>query len=167
MQSEDVWVWEPEKFGFYSVRSAYRLLDRARTRGGATDGPSGSGTATWKKIWKLKVPPKIRVFWWRVMHEFLPAKQILCYRHVEPTANCETCGADEESIRHVLIDCTIAREFWGLTKQLVGVKLPTLHPVTWAHDLLNGRAGLERFQSLIIIGMYALWMQRNRRRHGE
>jgi hypothetical protein len=102
-----------------------------------------------------------------VLHEFLPTRQILYNRYVEPIANCDVCGNDEESIRHVLIECTVARAFWAHAKELTGVKLPELHPIIWARDLLCGRAGSEQSQSMIIIGMYALWMQRNKRRHGE
>jgi hypothetical protein len=51
--------------------------------------------------------------------------------------HCETCGADEESIRYVLIDCTIAKAFWEQAKALIGIKLPNLHPQSWAVDLLS------------------------------
>lgn len=77
------------------------------------------------------------------------------------------CGADEESIRHVLCQCTVARAFWDHAKNLAGVKLPELHPVTWAHDLVCGRAATGERQAVILVGMYSLWMQRNRRQHGE
>jgi hypothetical protein len=50
-----------------------------------------SGDVFWKETWKLNVPPKVRVFWWRVLHEFLPAKSVLYRRHIEPTAFCEVC----------------------------------------------------------------------------
>jgi hypothetical protein len=164
---EDVWAWEPEKHGVYSVKSAYRLLDKARIFNSDEQAASGSGNPCWQKIWKLKVPPKIRVFWWRVLHEFLPARQVLHRKHLEPVANCEDCGEESESIRHILMECTVARAFWEQTKTITGVKLPPLHHETWAQDLLEGRAGSEQNQTTIIIGIYALWMQRNRRRHGE
>lgn len=80
-QGEDVWAWEPEKHGFYSVKSAYKLLDIARQQL-QDEAPVGtSGDDTWRRIWKLDVPPKVKVFWWRVIHEFLPAKQVLHRRH--------------------------------------------------------------------------------------
>jgi hypothetical protein len=28
--------------------------------------PGGSGDESWSLIWKLVVPPKVKVFWWRV-----------------------------------------------------------------------------------------------------
>lgn len=163
-----MWAWEPEKHGVYSVvRSAYRLLDARRIGDNGVNLSSVLENEIWKKIWRLKVPPKIRVFWWRVIHEFLPTRQILQHRHVEPTAFCEVYGADEESIKHILTKCTVARAFWRQAKNLTGVRLPVLHTMTWAQDLLCGRAGSEQNQVIIIIGMYSLWMQRNRRRHGE
>jgi len=155
-QWEDVWAWEPKKHGLYSVRSAYRLLDSARIRDYDEQTASGSGSSCRQKIWKLKVPPKIKVFWWRVLHEFLPARQVLHRKHIEPIANCEVCGAESESIRHVLIDCTVARAFWDQTKATTGVKLPSLHHETWAQDLLEGRASSVQNQTTFIIGMYVL-----------
>jgi hypothetical protein len=164
---DDVWAWEPERHGFYSVRSAYRLLDMARIRDNEGPEASTSKNTVWRKILKLKVPPKIKVFWWHVVHEFLPTRQILHRKHVEPIANCKVCGADKESIRHVLVECSIAESFWEQMKAVTSVKLPPLHEETWALDLVEGRAGSDRDQATIIIGMYALWMQRNRRRHEE
>lgn len=119
---EDWWAWEQEKHGVYSVKTAYRLL--ASTYQPATEAPESSGDEVWKKTWKLNVPPKVRVLWWRVLHDFLPAKSELQRRHIEPTAFCETCGAESEPIRHVLLDCTIARMFWQEIKSITGSKLP-------------------------------------------
>jgi len=47
---------------------------------------------------------------------------------------------------------TAPKAFWTQTVA-IGIKLPPLHPETWAHDLIEGRA------ATIIIGMYSLWMQ--------
>jgi hypothetical protein len=99
------------------------------------------------------------------MHEFLPARQVLCRRHIELIANCEVCGATEESIKHVLMG-TVAKEFWHQVKLMTGVKIPILHPVTWARDLLADICS-RRDRAIIICGMWALWMMRNKRRHGE
>jgi len=166
-QSDDIWAWEPEKHGVYSVRSAYRLIDKGRTNGGHQGAVGGSGNSCWSEIWNLKVPPKVKVFWWRVLHEFLPTRLVLHRKYIEPIANCEACGADSESIRHVLVECLVAKSFWEQTKRMTGVKLPPLHPASWAYDLIIGKVISEQAQTIILIGMYALWMQRNRNRHGE
>lgn len=129
--------------------------------------PSGSGDDSWQKIWKLQVPPKVKIFWWRVLNEFLPAKEILHRRHIEPTAFCELCGADRESIKHMLTECTAAKMFWREVKTITGVKLLSLHPVSWASDLLMYDLCNDKERAIVIIDMYSLWMQRNQRRHGD
>jgi hypothetical protein len=106
-------------------------------------------------------------FWWRVVNEFLPAKGILHRRHIEPIPNCDIYGSEEESIKHVLLDCTIARRFWEQTRALTGVKMPRLHPQTWAWDLINPSHCPERNAAIILCGMWSLWMGRNKRKHGE
>ena len=65
----------------------------------------------------------MRVFWWRVLKEFLLARQVLHKRHVDPVAFCEVCGHPEESIRHVMLECTVVRQFWNQTRVATGLKL--------------------------------------------
>lgn len=164
-RGEDIWAWEPEKHGMYIVCSAYQILENQRLHMEAEQ-PSSSSDDVWRKIWKLEVPPKVKVFWWRVMHGFLLARLVLHRRHVEPIPHCEVCGAEEESTRHVLIDCTIAKDFWEHAKELIGIKLPLLHPQTWASDLLSDICS-RREGAIIICRMWSLWTMRNKRRHGE
>lgn len=69
----------------------------------------------------------MRVFWWGVIHELLPARQIIWRRHIELVAFCKVCGDPEESIRYVLLDCIMAREFWKQTRVTMGMKMPKLN----------------------------------------
>jgi len=151
-QEEDSRAWEPEKHGEFSVKSTYwKLAEPDMQEFG------GSGDNSWKILWKLKVPPKIKVFWWRVLNEFIPTKNILNRRHIEPVGFCEWCGSERETIKHIFMDCSTARGFWREVKALTGVKLPPLHPLTWASDILRDEVCSERDRCVIIIGMYALW----------
>jgi hypothetical protein len=161
LQEEDWWAWEPEKHGEYTVKSAYSKIATTQDSHAST-----SGDNSWKRIWKLQVPPKVKVFWWRVLHEFIPTKDVLNRRHIEPTRFCDICGAESETIKHTLTECTIARLFWQEMRALTGTKLPQLHPHTWASDLLLPDFCAERDRSVFCIGMYALWLQRNKHRHG-
>jgi hypothetical protein len=74
---EDWTAWDKEKSGVYSVRSAYRALVDKSWREEALrhrDSPSSSDNDTdvWKRLWRLPVVPKVRVFWWRVLRGILP-----------------------------------------------------------------------------------------------
>lgn len=98
------------------------------------------------------VPPKVQVFWWRVLNGFLPTRGILHRRHVEPTAHCEVCGADVGSIKHTVLDCTVAKFFGEEVKLLTGVKVPLLHPITWASDLINPDVISPKNAAVILCG---------------
>ena len=52
-------------------------------------------------------------------------------------------------------------------KIITGLKLPSLHPISWASDLLMDGLCNDKERGIFIIGMYALWMLRNQRRHGD
>ncbi|KAF8754851.1 hypothetical protein HU200_011388 [Digitaria exilis] len=167
---EDLIAWAYEKNGQYSVRSCYRMLKRESDQLDSfkLNEPSTSeGKRWWKKLWKLKVPPKVRIFWWRAMQNFLPTKAELRRRHVSKEDYCETCGKPGESLFHVAFKCTFATRFWEALRDITGCKLPHLHPATWTIDLMNGKICTQQEAALIICGVWSLWSGRNARRHGN
>lgn len=58
----DSWAWEKQRFGVYTVKSAYKLLYNQKMEGMVGHQPSSSYDRPWKSVWKLSVPPKVKVF---------------------------------------------------------------------------------------------------------
>jgi hypothetical protein len=115
---DDFWAWAAEKNGMYSVRSVYRLLSERAAQFGDYGTSRASHSMSnndpqWKNLWKIKVPPKVRVFWWRVSNDYMPSRANLHRRHIEPGEICETCGATTETTFHALIECTYSMRHYS------------------------------------------------------
>ena len=154
----DFWAWSKERHGLYTVRSAYRLLSESelQVHAHATGASSHSVAASdprWLKLWKQKLPPKVRVFWWRVMNDYIPCRANLHRRHVDPLAHCRICGASEETTYHALVECSLAQAFWAKLKELEGIKLPRLRSRTWPEDLLGDTWCREGDRIVLLCGM--------------
>jgi hypothetical protein len=79
---EDTWAWQLERHGNFTVRSAYRALLQANLTIEPI-GTWGSERPFWKKLWKMRIPPKVRNYWWRVIKGFIPCRSVLEARHIE------------------------------------------------------------------------------------
>lgn len=110
----------------------------------------------WKQLWKMKVPPKVHIFWWRVINDFLPSKAELKRRHIAKESHCEDCGHVVEDLFHVSVQCSFARKFWKAMKEMTGKKLPWLHPLTWATDLLLGKCCSLMDAAFFVCGAWSL-----------
>jgi ribonuclease HI len=163
---DDFWAWHLEKHGNFSVRSAYRALLQANEVNGPVVGSYGSEQSFWKKLWKMKVPPKVRNYWWRVIKGFIPCRSVLKKRHIERISFCQACGGDE-TIKHALFHCTWAKLFWQEIRVVTGVKIPDFHPDSWAVDLIDSSRIRPRDAAVILCGAWAVWSERNARNHGE
>jgi hypothetical protein len=167
---EDVMAWAYERSGGYSVRSAYRQLKGEQSEslrekeGGAASSVTGKW---WRVLWKLKVPPKVRIFWWRVIRNFLPSNAELKRRDVSHESHYAACGHQSEDLFHVIVECPWAKRLWLEVKKLTGKKLPALHPLTWATDLLQGSVCSLDDVALFICSGWSLWTSRNGREHGR
>ncbi|KAK6126674.1 hypothetical protein DH2020_039582 [Rehmannia glutinosa] len=105
------------KNGQYLVKSGYRIS----LNGDNQDRRVVS--SMWKKLWKLKVPPKVKHFVWRVCKDSIPTHSNLSRRHVEVDCHCVLCRVDYETAWHVFLECKISKECWdkaGL-KELIAV----------------------------------------------
>jgi hypothetical protein len=157
---DDVLAWSFEKNGIYSVKSSYRALvtqkERAALEEGLVMGTSTADEQMWKTLWKLKVLPKVRVFWWRVVRGILPDACTLKYRHIRELGRCDICLAAEETLKHALIHCSHAKRFWGEARKTMDLKLPRLHDRSWSQDILCDQMFNETKRAQIISIMYSI-----------
>lgn len=110
----DYSIWHPNTNGVYSVKSGYHL---ALAEHNAKLPPKASSSfeppkSLWKFIWTLKIPPKLKHFWWRVCCNFLATKENLCKRKCSPSPLCSTCCKETESIEHLLFRCDWTKAVW-------------------------------------------------------
>lgn len=64
-------MWHFSKDGRFSVKSTYQLICETKKANEPT--PSTEKYKTfWKDLWTLDVPPKMRMFVWRVVNKAIP-----------------------------------------------------------------------------------------------
>ncbi|KAM0867589.1 hypothetical protein ACQ4PT_041888 [Festuca glaucescens] len=68
-----------------------------------------------KKIWRLKIPMKIRVFLWQVIQDRLPTREQILIRKGPTSGFCPLC-AEVETIDHLLFLCPIAEFLWTVIR---------------------------------------------------
>ena len=77
---EDTLAWHFDERGLFSVKSVYHVLEdekervTTRQRGQSSLAPMGEQGVHWQKLWKLKCPPKVKHFLWRLGHDSLPLR---------------------------------------------------------------------------------------------
>jgi ribonuclease HI len=169
---EDRLAWDLEQTGLYSVKSAYRGLvserDQLReAQGNVATTSSAKDGLIWRKLWKLDVQPRVRVFWWRVLKGILPDYATLARRHVRVQSTCPVCKSTSESLYHALVECTHAQLFWTAAKDAFNLKLPNLHPETWAEDVLTEVSFQNLDREMAISLMASIWDSRNKWSHDD
>lgn len=65
---------------------------------------------TW--LWSLEAPGTIKNFVWRVAHDLLPTREVLFRRHVTANPFCSICSREQESIFHILWQCSSSMAIW-------------------------------------------------------
>ena len=166
-EQDDFWAWAWDRTGIFTVRSAYRELIQ---RCGLSEPATGSSTgdeATWKALWRLRIMPKIRVFWWRVVKNLLPCAAELRRSHMKEISNCPLCGNDNETKFHALVECEHAKLFWSAAQDLFDLKMPRLNPATWSRDVLDADIMSKREAAIAVSVMWTIWGSRNSYNHGD
>lgn len=116
----DFWAWHYDRRGIFSVRSAYRMISgiKFQREDWLENRPSNSNQAAvkndWSRLWKVQVPSKVRIFVWRLAHTSLPTGTTRHKRKMATSLVCSICSAAEDTWRHSLISCRMARCVWSL-----------------------------------------------------
>ena len=59
---------------------------------------------------------KIIMFQYKVIHNMLPARATLYLDGILESPICNLCNAEEQTLHHLLINCTLTIDFWMLFK---------------------------------------------------
>ncbi|KAL5834454.1 hypothetical protein ACOSQ4_013951 [Xanthoceras sorbifolium] len=101
------------KTGEYSVKSGYRVA--AQEKLSLSGSSSSPDSKWWLALWNLNIPPKIKIFIWRVCHNAIPSLCNLCSRKIMVDPCCSRCGDAPESSAHALFWCSSVRSIWEST----------------------------------------------------
>lgn len=113
---EDQWVWTADSSVIFSVSSAYRVILDLQY-------PLQHSTF-FSVIWKLKVPPKIKFFIWRIALNRVATRDNLRKRGILITDDeykCPFCSLVEQSISHLLFQCPCSSLIWSQWYSKVGI----------------------------------------------
>lgn len=171
---EDFWSWHFEKSGVFSVRSAYRMLVHTKNRRDAwLEGrPSLSDTTqvekAWSKIWKIDVPSKVKFFAWRLAKQSLPMADVLVHREMASMHTCKICGRAEDSWRHSLLECHMARCVWALcdeeaTEHIFACQEP--HAKQWLFMIMESMPHQDFVK--VLVTLWAIWTARRKAVHED
>lgn len=96
------------------MKSGY-YLDTESKRNRLHIGESSNQSANswlWRKLWQLKVPPKVKTFLWRACREVLPVKEKLSRKGIDNSQLCPAYNEEVESVMHALVLCPAAKIAW-------------------------------------------------------
>lgn len=108
----DVWRWNLEEDGAFTVESAYNNLE-----GLVLGEVLWSEEEKWvfEKLWKNPAPSKVVAFTWKAFLNRIPSKVNLAVRNIldpgEPLT-CVLCNRIDESALHLLLHCEVASVVW-------------------------------------------------------
>lgn len=104
---KDFVAWRFAKNHMFSVRSTYSMWSGIISLPDGTTVGRGTilGISYWAKLWGSKVPAKIKIHAWKVLHGFLPCLVVFANRHIATSSNCPMCAGGCEDIMHTLFTC--------------------------------------------------------------
>jgi hypothetical protein len=119
-------------------------------------------------IWSAEVPPKVRIFAWRVSQEGLATQCNRKQRTLTQSATCQICGMNDEDGHHAVARCTKAgvlrremRKVWHLSDE---EKFRYTGP-DWLILLLSSVS--KDMGARILLLFWRVWHLRNDAVHGK
>ena len=149
------WRWAKNKE--YSAKSFYEMkISEGRT------------VSQYRYIWRLKIPPTVRVFALIFIQDKLLTQENMIRRRFNCAIRCEVCQTQTlESAMHLFFRCHIARLFWHTFSLKAGFQIchhgDTLQSVVAnSHRAGRVRVGGSTWGSLFFGGCWHIWKNRNR-----
>ncbi|CAN1334919.1 Putative ribonuclease H protein At1g65750 [Linum perenne] len=152
-------IWHYSRNSDYTVRSAYRLLREVVV-------PTGElqVQGDWTRLWRSRVPQKMKHMVWRTMRGVLPTKETLQRRGIAVDWDCGVCKGNPETPRHLFLDCEFAMDCWaaaGIQTEVLQWRDNSEAFTEWMETVL--KEGDDRSVHKVVSVLWAIWKERNER----
>jgi hypothetical protein len=162
---QDLWRWNPDTDGCFSVKSTYSLL--CKELNGDAELMVTSNTV-FEQLWKSPAPSKIIVFSWQVLHNRIPTRDNLMRRGIiqgDNSTDCVLCTGLRESTIHLLLHCGYAGRVWVEIFRWLGVILVMPATLSCLFEYLSGFARTKKarkgFRLVWHTTIWLIWKSRN------
>lgn len=144
----DMWVWDSNDMGRFTVKDAYTWLqERNQTPTSLLD---------WRWVWRLKVPERIRIFIWLLLHNSIQTNSHRFRCNLSSSPSCARCSAAKEDALHCLRDCPHSREIWMRAGALAWPGFQVSGCTDWVSRHAQGTNGIK-----FIACLWGAWKWRN------
>ncbi|XP_075655175.1 uncharacterized protein LOC142625389 [Castanea sativa] len=156
--------WPKTLDRIYSVKFGYKILLEE-------DGEDVSGVATadvmkgvWSRIWKLKVPNRVRNLLWRAGNDSLPTIVNLMKRKLLDDALCPHCKLSPKDSFHALWSCPELLAMWQA--HFADLRVATLGCAAFLDVIQCAQHDLSCID-LFAMRVSMIWLRRNKMRVGK
>ncbi|CAA7017872.1 unnamed protein product [Microthlaspi erraticum] len=104
-------IWSYTSTAEYTVKSGYWVATHLVPDNEKIEPPAGSLEVK-KKIWRVKMEPKIQHFIWKAVAGAIPSSERLCSKTLDIDPVCQRCSKEHETINHLLFHCHHVKAIW-------------------------------------------------------
>lgn len=158
-EGRDILRWGKETRGIFNIKEAYKIQTQMEQE---------EENLQWKKLWKTKWWPKIKLFSWLIGRKRILTWDRIQKRGFSGPSRCCLCNAGEEDQEHLLIGCQVAQFQWENTRNLFSSSERNQRDII--QNLIERGEG--KFNSKIVgrawsivacFNVWNLWKERNNR----
>lgn len=164
--NQDILYWRYGTTGKYSVKTGYHLqknLDREAHMAQIPDSPHVSPVNNMlARLWRINIPPKIKMFWWKVFHNGVPVLENLVKRGSGGCNICMVCGEESESVDHMLVRCRVAKEVWSLALNDNNASINCTNTSTDLYSYCLQRVSKDPQDTVLFFLGWRIWKMRNK-----
>jgi len=107
-EGADITTWKFGCHGNFTVKYVYNAL-------------TVNDTGLYhKKVWKGKIPAKIKIFLWMILNNAILTKDNMIKRNWQGDPSCYFCN-QTETANHLLFQCSVAKAVWAIIAISLGV----------------------------------------------
>ncbi|KAK3230847.1 hypothetical protein Dsin_002728 [Dipteronia sinensis] len=160
----DSLCWHFTIDGECTVKSGYKVRMALSDKRPSSSGHQ-SVESWWNSVWRLSVPPKVKIILWSACKNWIPTRVNLAQRKIPVDDICPICNRCQETTMHALWSCPSLKEVRKSCGFMKGIRCDD--SVDFKVFLAFCKHKLQGDElPLFLIILWLLWFIRNQKIHG-